>query len=62
MLSDVLEIKVNEKSVTISCEDGAEFMFPKTDCAMLPIVHATAEELAVYLWDKIVGARCLRFA
>jgi 6-pyruvoyl-tetrahydropterin synthase len=54
MLSDVLEIKVNEKSVTISCEDGAEFMFPKNDCAMLPIVHATAEELAVYLWDKIL--------
>jgi 6-pyruvoyl-tetrahydropterin synthase len=54
MLSDVLQIKVNEKVVTISCEDGAEFMFPKTDCAMLPIVHATAEELAVYLWGKIL--------
>lgn len=54
MLSDVLDIKVDEKSVKITCEDGAVFMFPKNDCALLPIVHATAEELAVYLWDKIL--------
>jgi 6-pyruvoyltetrahydropterin/6-carboxytetrahydropterin synthase len=54
MLSNVLQIKVDEKNITITCEDGAVFMLPKDDCIMLPIVHATTEELAVYLWDKIL--------
>ena len=57
MLSDVLQIDVEEEvkqTVTITCEDGSVFVFPKNDCALLPIVHATAEELAVYLWGKIL--------
>ncbi|KAG7340836.1 6-pyruvoyl tetrahydrobiopterin synthase [Nitzschia inconspicua] len=41
-------------SVTIVCQDGSKFVFPLQDCAMLPIVHATAEELAVYLWSRIL--------
>jgi 6-pyruvoyltetrahydropterin/6-carboxytetrahydropterin synthase len=63
-LSNVLDIVVSgeeEKeendsgaSVTITCEDGSTFVFPKNDCAMLPIVHATAEELCVYLWSQIL--------
>jgi dihydroneopterin triphosphate aldolase (PTPS-III) / 6-pyruvoyltetrahydropterin synthase len=44
----------NSSSVTITCQDGSVFVFPKTDCAMLPIVHATAEELAIYLWSRIL--------
>ena len=40
--------------VTLTCEDGAEFVFPKGDCAMLPLAHATAEELAIYLWGEIL--------
>ena len=66
MLSDVLHIEVQSKSngdndvekregnVMITCEDGAVFMFPEGDCVMLPIVHATAEELAIYLWGRIL--------
>eukprot|EP00590_Aulacoseira_subarctica_P009364 CAMPEP_0172424200 /NCGR_PEP_ID=MMETSP1064-20121228/22691_1 /TAXON_ID=202472 /ORGANISM="Aulacoseira subarctica , Strain CCAP 1002/5" /LENGTH=263 /DNA_ID=CAMNT_0013166047 /DNA_START=141 /DNA_END=928 /DNA_ORIENTATION=- len=57
MLSDVLQIDVEEvvkQTVTITCEDGSVFVFPKNDCVLLPIVHATAEELAVYLWGKIL--------
>jgi len=65
--SDVLSIQVvknddnnstnNEaasESVRIVCEDGSVFVFPKQDCAMLPIVHASAEELAIYLWSELL--------
>eukprot|EP00555_Chaetoceros_dichaeta_P015580 CAMPEP_0198254532 /NCGR_PEP_ID=MMETSP1447-20131203/4820_1 /TAXON_ID=420782 /ORGANISM="Chaetoceros dichaeta, Strain CCMP1751" /LENGTH=197 /DNA_ID=CAMNT_0043940613 /DNA_START=18 /DNA_END=607 /DNA_ORIENTATION=+ len=67
VLSDVMQISVLKGSseeeggsklahdtVKLVCEDGATFLFPLTDCAMLPIVHATTEELAVYLWGKIL--------
>lgn len=43
-----------EESVRLDCEDGSLFIFPRSDCAMLPIVHATTEELAIYLWGKIL--------
>jgi len=70
MLSDVLTITItggddngddnsggvpnHQKTVKLVCEDGATFLFPCTDCALLPIVHATTEELAIYLWGKIL--------
>jgi 6-pyruvoyl-tetrahydropterin synthase len=60
MLSDVIEIKVaapssdTKQTVTLTCQDGSTFAFPKDDCAMLPIVHTTAEELAIYLWSRIL--------
>mmetsp|Transcript_5186 Transcript_5186/g.6688 ORF Transcript_5186/g.6688 Transcript_5186/m.6688 type:complete len:254 (-) Transcript_5186:3-764(-) len=44
----------NQESVKLVCEDGATFLFPKSDCAMLPIAHSTAEELAIYCWGKIL--------
>jgi 6-pyruvoyl-tetrahydropterin synthase len=53
-LSDVLDISVGNGSVTLVCQDGSTFVFPEGDCAMLPIVHATSEELAIYLWSRIV--------
>jgi dihydroneopterin triphosphate aldolase (PTPS-III) / 6-pyruvoyltetrahydropterin synthase len=42
------------EQIHISCEDGSEFVFPAQDCAMLPLVHATAEELAMYLWNTVL--------
>ena len=57
MYSDVITITVDEAedgNVKLVCQDGAEFSFPKTDCALLPIVHSTAEELAIYCWGKIL--------
>lgn len=66
-LSDVLDITVEkhngnkegggqqQEHIKIVCEDGAMFLFPLQDCAMLPIVHATTEELAIYLWGKILN-------
>jgi 6-pyruvoyl-tetrahydropterin synthase len=54
--SDVLKITENadDKSVRIECEDGTFFVFPVKDCAMLPLVHATAEELSIYLWAELL--------
>lgn len=54
-LSDVLDISVNSNSVTIVCQDDSTFVFPEGDCAMLPIVHATTEELAIYLYGRILN-------
>ena len=58
-LSNVIDISVgkthgDQESVTLVCEDGSVFVFPKSDCAMIPIVHATTEELAIYLWGRIL--------
>lgn len=59
MYSTAIQVKecVNDsgnETLRLFCEDGAEFIFPKADCAMLPIVHSTAEELAVFTWGKIL--------
>jgi 6-pyruvoyltetrahydropterin/6-carboxytetrahydropterin synthase len=57
-LSDTIVITVEgdegKENVKLVCEDGATFLFPLSDCSMLPIVHATTEELAIYLWCKIL--------
>jgi 6-pyruvoyltetrahydropterin/6-carboxytetrahydropterin synthase len=54
--SDVLTITENavDSSVRIECEDGTFFVFPAKDCAMLPLVHATAEELSIYVWAELL--------
>lgn len=63
-LSPSMEILASTSSngaenVELICEDGAKFSFPKTDCAMLPIAHSTAEELAIYFWGRILNElRC----
>lgn len=53
--SDVMQISIAETSVSLKCEDGSEFVFPRQDCAILPIVHATAEELGIYLYAEILN-------
>jgi 6-pyruvoyltetrahydropterin/6-carboxytetrahydropterin synthase len=57
--SNVMDITVShdrcrQETVTMVCQDGSTFSFPKTDCAMLPLVHTTTEEIALYLWDRIL--------
>eukprot|EP00933_Yihiella_yeosuensis_P081542 TRINITY_DN9517_c0_g1_i1.p1 TRINITY_DN9517_c0_g1~~TRINITY_DN9517_c0_g1_i1.p1 ORF type:complete len:435 (-),score=58.02 TRINITY_DN9517_c0_g1_i1:265-1569(-) len=57
MKSDVLAIKSCkeiEDHYEISCEGGARMLLPSQDCALLPIAHTTAEELAEYLWLEMV--------
>jgi len=63
MLSDVMTITTRTataaasatESIQLDCQDGSVFLFPKQDCALLPIVHATTEELAIYIWGKILN-------
>lgn len=55
MHSTVLDISVDDDQVRILCQDGSAFSFPVGDCALLPIVHATAEELAIYLYAEILN-------
>ncbi len=42
------------ESIELNCEDGSKFVFPREDCALLPIAHSTAEELAIHLWGEIL--------
>ncbi len=51
--SDCLTITSDDVSVTMVYEDGARFVFPRTDVALLPIVHASAEELAAYVLERL---------
>lgn len=48
------------EQVCIECEDGAAFSVPRSDVALIPIVHSTAEELAHYLWIRLVRGYGLR--
>jgi dihydroneopterin triphosphate aldolase (PTPS-III) / 6-pyruvoyltetrahydropterin synthase len=52
--SDAMSIVEEGTQICLTCEDGAVFSFPKTDVAMLDIVHSSAEELAHWFWSKIV--------
>lgn len=56
MASDALAIRVDADSVHMRTEDDARFCFPRADCALLPIAHSSAEELARYLAGRIVDA------
>jgi 6-pyruvoyltetrahydropterin/6-carboxytetrahydropterin synthase len=52
-LSDCLTMTEDGPSVVLVYEDGARFVFPATDVAMLPIHHASAEELAAYVLERL---------
>lgn len=52
--SDVLSLHEEEGQVTLTSQTG-RFVFPRTDCAILPIVHSSAEELARYLAGALRG-------
>jgi 6-pyruvoyltetrahydropterin/6-carboxytetrahydropterin synthase len=51
-LSDCLMIEQRGASVAVRYEDD-EFVIPAADCALLPIVHSSAEELARYIWGEL---------
>ena len=51
--SDCLTVEHEGPSVVLVYEDGARFLFPATDCVLLPIVHASAEELAAYVLNRL---------
>ena len=51
--SDCLRIVAGEDSVEVTYEDGARFVFPRSDVLLLPIVHSSAEELARYVAGRV---------
>ena len=65
MLSDCMTITETEdkKNLCLQCEDGSVFSFPIADCARLPIVHSSVEEMTHYIWFTLVkkiGVESLR--
>jgi dihydroneopterin triphosphate aldolase (PTPS-III) / 6-pyruvoyltetrahydropterin synthase len=53
--SDCLLIEESGAAVRIVYE-GDEFILPRKDVCLLPIVHSSAEELARFLWDELRAA------
>jgi 6-pyruvoyltetrahydropterin/6-carboxytetrahydropterin synthase len=61
--SDCLTVTREGASVVLVYEDGDRFAFPASDCVLLPIVHASAEELAAYVLSRLragLGAHAVR--
>ena len=54
MKSDAVTITESETQLCLTCEDGAQFSFPKSDCAMLPLYHSSAEEISQYIFYRLV--------
>jgi len=53
MCSDCLVVETFGGSVRLTTLDGGRFEFPVADCALLPIVHSSAEEIAAYLLGRL---------
>ncbi len=51
--SEVLTIVERDGTVELGCEDGSRFVLPRSDVAMVPIAHSSAEELARYLCRRL---------
>jgi 6-pyruvoyltetrahydropterin/6-carboxytetrahydropterin synthase len=47
-----LRIKEEGDSVTVAYEGAPRYLFPKQDCALLPIPNTTVEMLAQYLAER----------
>jgi dihydroneopterin triphosphate aldolase (PTPS-III) / 6-pyruvoyltetrahydropterin synthase len=53
--SDCLRIEEMGERVRIGYE-GDEFILPRKDLCLLPIVHSSAEELARFIWEELRDA------
>ena len=61
--SDCLTVAQDGSSIVLEYEDGTRFVFPASDCVLLPIVHASAEELAAYVLSRLrdgLGSHAMR--
>lgn len=61
MHSDCLRIEVSDKRVCVAYQED-EFIFPRPDVCLLPILHSSAEELARYIWGELRQALARRQA
>ncbi len=59
--SDCLRIEPLGEQVKIRYEDD-EFILPRKDLCLLPIVHSSAEELARFIWDELRQALAAKHA
>lgn len=51
--SDCLRIDEGATEVSVQCEDGSRFVFPRQDVCLLPIIHTSSEEIARYLVARL---------
>ena len=51
--SDCLTVEEQETAIAVQCEDGSQFLFPRQDVCLLPIVHTSSEEIARYLLARL---------
>lgn len=53
----LIKVTADEKGVTaVFTPDGRRWIFPRGDCAILPVANTTAELLARYLAERLVDA------
>lgn len=51
-----LQIAEQDESVTVAYDNRPRYMFPKRDCALLPLPNTTVEMLAEYLTGRLRAA------
>ena len=51
--SDCLQFQESTTQVTVQCEDGTSFVFPRQDVCLLPLIHSSSEEIARYLISRL---------
>lgn len=54
--SDALQLQSDDTAVAVVAEDGAQFLFPRSDVCLLPIIHTSAEEIAAHLITRFRAA------
>jgi len=54
--NEKLQIKEQGDSVTVAYEGKPRYVFPKVDCALLPVPNTTVEMLARYLAGQVRAA------
>jgi dihydroneopterin triphosphate aldolase (PTPS-III) / 6-pyruvoyltetrahydropterin synthase len=53
--SDAIRIEYDDSNAKLTCEDGAKFHIPLSDCLVLPIVHSSVEEISSYILGKLLS-------
>jgi 6-pyruvoyltetrahydropterin/6-carboxytetrahydropterin synthase len=51
--SEALAVVEKDDTVELVCEDDSRFVLPRSDVALVPIAHSSAEELARYLCERL---------
>lgn len=53
-ITEIMQKDTGVPQLCLNCDDGAQFIFPKSDCAELPIMHSSAEELSHFFWCTLI--------